>query len=540
MERRSERGARALLGVLAGLTVLAAARLAPIQDETYYWTWARSPGWSYVDHPPAVAWILAAAQRALGLGLAGLRVPTLAAIAATALFTALATARLASSTHAPSTARVDREGSCHGASEVVSAVDPLAPARAPVDRARAALLALLVLAGAPMFTIGYVPATPDPFQGAAAALSAWLVVAALDGSRRAAFVAGLVLIASVLTKHSSGVLAIGVLAGALAVPEGRRVLRGPHVWAGVACGLAVISPWLAADLTSMTGSVHFQHDRVLTRGEARGLVAIPVLAGGLVVALGPAGVVALARAWPVRVGRTREIDPPHAPEDRAGLVRSAAVVLGAGAWLVVASCLVPVWLGGGELNWSMPALVLALPAGAVSIVARGGRLERATRALAMLGAAVVLVLLTHVAAPFLPIRAAKDTTLRGAGFDALAAEVMRAADRAGAGVIATRRYQIASELRFHVADARAIVELGGARRSQYDLWTKPALCRGDVVLAVLNGDALPPELSGAVVGARTVFERTARAEVLDRWWLTPLRLDRDVDPTRCAQTGGAP
>lgn len=498
------RTAHVLLAVVGALVVVAAVRLAPIQDETYYWAWARSPSWSYVDHPPGVAWILAAAQHTLGLGLAGLRAPALAAMAATALLTARTAARLTDA--GPSS---------------------LATSGA---RRRTGVLALLVLVGAPMFAIGYVPATPDPFQGALSALAAALVVGALAGSAPSAFFAGLVLVASVLSKHSSGVLALGALGGALAVPEGRRVLARPHVWAGVLCGLVAISPWISADLFSINGSVRFQHTRVVTRGEPRGLLAIPVLAGGLVVALGPAGVLALATTWPRRALGGAALDP--------GLARAAAIVLGAGAWLLVASCLVPVWLGGGELNWSMPALVFALPASAALVAARGGPLERTTRGLAMVSTAVVLVLLAHVAAPFLPLRASKDTTLRGAGFDGLAAQAKTEAARSGARAIATRRYQLASELRFHLADALPVLELGGARPSQYDVWTKPALCRGDVVLTVLAGDALPPEVAGAVVGERTTFERIARGEVLDRWWLTPLRLERDLDPARCPASGG--
>ena len=55
----------AVLGFVA--LHLAAAAIIPLSpDETYYLSWSRFPAWGYYDHPPMVAWWIAAGTRLLG------------------------------------------------------------------------------------------------------------------------------------------------------------------------------------------------------------------------------------------------------------------------------------------------------------------------------------------------------------------------------------------------------------------------------------------------------------------------------------------
>ncbi len=49
----------ALLAVLTGVRMLAAAVVPLTIDEPYYWLWAQHPAWGYVDHPPLAAWLSA-------------------------------------------------------------------------------------------------------------------------------------------------------------------------------------------------------------------------------------------------------------------------------------------------------------------------------------------------------------------------------------------------------------------------------------------------------------------------------------------------
>jgi 4-amino-4-deoxy-L-arabinose transferase-like glycosyltransferase len=46
--------------------IILAAYLPPTEDELYYWSWAQHLQWSYFDHPPMVAYIIAATTKILG------------------------------------------------------------------------------------------------------------------------------------------------------------------------------------------------------------------------------------------------------------------------------------------------------------------------------------------------------------------------------------------------------------------------------------------------------------------------------------------
>jgi hypothetical protein len=194
--------------------------------------------------------------------------------------------------------------------------------------------------------------------------------------------------------------------------------------------------------------------------------------------------------------------------------------------------------GGGELNWPMPALVFALPVLCAELVNRGGPLRRAISIAAMAGAIATGVILIHVVHPFLPIEARRDTTLRGAGFAELTRTVREAAERHRARAIVTRRYQLASMLRYHLDDAIPVVEIGSPRRSEYDLWAKPPLCAGDAAIILMPGPALPEELELAPIdGASPVeIERRYGGQVLDSYFLTPVRVTKDLlaRDARCA------
>jgi 4-amino-4-deoxy-L-arabinose transferase-like glycosyltransferase len=78
---------RALAGWVAAAFVarfLCAPALPVLDDEAYYWVWSRHLNWGYLDHPPAVAALLAVATATLGDHPMALRAPSLALSAATA------------------------------------------------------------------------------------------------------------------------------------------------------------------------------------------------------------------------------------------------------------------------------------------------------------------------------------------------------------------------------------------------------------------------------------------------------------------------
>jgi 4-amino-4-deoxy-L-arabinose transferase-like glycosyltransferase len=466
----------AFAALWALLVLVAAARLPPIQDEVYYWTWGRAPGWSFVDHPPGISFVLAASSAIFGDGLLGLRAPSILSMATIGVLAAAAARRLA-------------------------------PAEA---KDRAVVLSLAILAGAPMFAVGYIPGTPDPLQGATIAIAAYAIVRALEPNAGAIWglAAGFVLVASVIVKHSTAVLAIGSLIALALVPEGRRALARPLPWIGALAGGLLLAPWLASDLSNGVGSIAYQEARVLHRGLSRGLAAIPVFVGGVLIALGPAGG-ALVFGQGAREVR-RRTDP-------------AETALAMGALLLLAACFIPVVRGGGELNWSMPSLVFIVPVIAARAASAGGRIERFARIGSMASAAVLAVILLHIAAPFLPITAQKDTTRRGAGFDDVARRAGALALEKGARIIVTRRYQLASMIRFHTKDAFEVLELGSDRRSQYDQWRRPELRPGEVAIVVLLSPELPAELDVEPIDPPIEVVRSSGAEPLESYFVTAVR-----------------
>lgn len=443
------------LAVVALLLILfGAAVIPPIPDETYYWAWSRDLSWSYFDHPPGIAAVLAFFGWILGDGLIGLRAHAVISAAGVLVFAAAGARRLTN------------------------------------DRA-ASRLVILALLGAPMFLIGYLPGTHDPLLGLAAAFASYAVVRAAEGDRRWSFVAAFVLSASALIKHSAALLAIGALIGLISSgPRGRRLLFAPHPWLGLFFGCAVLSPWIFAELARDGGSIAFQASRVFELGRTRFGVALPLAIGSIALTFGPI----TAFSWLGSVF-SRHKDPARA-------------ALAGGAILLFVACVVAVGFGSGEANWPMPALVFSLPLVASFLLERP-RLKRVFSAAAIASAALLAVYLIHVFRPFLPIPPGKDPALRAAGFDRVAAFAEQAAIAHDARLIVTRRYQNASLLRYHLRDRWPVLELGSpnGRKSQYDRWARPEIRPGEVVIAV--GDEARVE--GAVIEAIKIDRWSIRA-----------------------------
>lgn len=468
-------------GALAASILLAAANIPVIPDEAYYWTWSRDLSWSYYDHPPGIAVVLAASTAIFGDGWAGLRLPSLLAMAAVLGLSAASARRLAP-----------------GARD-------------------AGWLAVLLLVGAPMFSVGYLPGTHDPLQGAAMALAAWLLIAALDPEERRfapyAALAAFVLAAAVLIKHSSAIVALGALAGLAATRVGRLRLGHPAPWIGLAAGLALAAPWLLHELGARGGSIAFQAAHVFDFRPARGPVALPLTLGSIALTFGPLTALALLVVCFRR--------PSGA----------AALALAAGAVALLAACTVAVWTGSGEANWPMPALVFAAPLVAAEVSARP-RVRRWVAGGCYTTAVVLSVYLIHVVWPFLPIPERRDPAMRAAGFERLARAAEARAEAAGAVALAARRYQAASLLRYHLRDRLPVLELSSisretsprSRKSQYDRWPPPEVRQGDVVVVVSGERGAPAELPGTVIGEVQAAPRGRDpARPVDTWWIRAVR-----------------
>jgi 4-amino-4-deoxy-L-arabinose transferase-like glycosyltransferase len=228
----SRPGSGALIaGIVAvgALLRLALAAVVPLtSDEAYYVDWARHLQPGYLDHPPAVAWLMAASLRLFGDHAAAVRLP---AIVLQALTTLLAAS--------------------------------LVRARAG---ARAALAATLLLQATPVFSVGAVLMTPDAPLAFAWVGVLWSVDRALSRHPRWFLAAGVLLGLGVLSKLSAGLLGLGVLAGLLASRPGRALLATPWPWAGAAAALMVASPFLAWNASRGWPSLAFQAHHGLRGG----------------------------------------------------------------------------------------------------------------------------------------------------------------------------------------------------------------------------------------------------------------------------------
>jgi 4-amino-4-deoxy-L-arabinose transferase-like glycosyltransferase len=482
------RAARWAVAIAAASMGAIALRLPVIPDEAYYWTWSRAPALTYFDHPPGVAWMLAASTAVFGDGRLALRVPSLLA----ALVCVAVAAWLA------------RRGDGAGGRDAVAGRD-------------AGWGAAALLFAAPMFTVGYAVGTHDAWHGALALLALAATARAIDavdgadvGAGRAwCLVAGVAWTTPVLLKHAHALLALGALAALLTSADGRRLLARPASLAGVALGLALVAPWVAADLSAgALGSLHFQLEHVTASAPPRPLAAIPLALGSMAGTLGPlllVGLFACARRF-------------------TALALVDRVAVGA-ALALVAACVVAVGFGSGEANWPMPAGVLVAPQ-----LARAwarGPWPRVRAALLGFGALAALVVAIHVSTGVLPLRPSRDPFARGDGWPGLAAEAARLAEAHHARALVTRRYQGASLLRWYTRDGWPVLELGTARRrSQYDVWSRPRLGAGDVVVVVHPGEGPPPEVPGRPLAPPTRLTRdTVRGRVIDVWTVTAVVLD---------------
>jgi 4-amino-4-deoxy-L-arabinose transferase-like glycosyltransferase len=73
-----------VIGGVTAIRLAAALRLPLTPDEAYYWSWSRHLAYGYVDHPPMVAWFIAASSW-LGQHPLTIRLPFIIALAAAAL-----------------------------------------------------------------------------------------------------------------------------------------------------------------------------------------------------------------------------------------------------------------------------------------------------------------------------------------------------------------------------------------------------------------------------------------------------------------------
>jgi len=214
----------AVAAVALGAVVLRALAFSGTElygDEAYYYLWSLRPAAGYFDHPPLVAWLIAAGK-ALVPGELGVRLLFLLAGGLGAVFAALLARELLG----------EGEG-------------------AP----RAILGAALLAASAPLLHLLGALALPDAPLAAAYTAALWLFARA-RGTR---FLwAGLSVGVALLAKYTAALLAPALLLLVFLDPELRRELATPFPWLGALLATALFAPCLAWNAAHGFVSLRFQ------------------------------------------------------------------------------------------------------------------------------------------------------------------------------------------------------------------------------------------------------------------------------------------
>jgi 4-amino-4-deoxy-L-arabinose transferase-like glycosyltransferase len=236
--------------IAAGVALRAvlAAALPLTMDEAYHVDWARHLQPGYLDHPPAVAWLMALPVRLCGASTLALRAPAI-------LLQALALALAASMVRV-------RAGE------------------------KAALAAVLGLQAAPVFFLGGGLMLPDAPLLLAWIGTLWALQRALDRGPWWILWAGPFLGLGALSKLTGGLLGLGVLLALLTTADGRRLFRTPWLWIAGAAALAIASPMLLWNAAHGWPSFAFQASHGLS-GRGFSLLRLAVSVGGQLAYVSP-------------------------------------------------------------------------------------------------------------------------------------------------------------------------------------------------------------------------------------------------------------
>ncbi len=399
------------VGLLAALRLVLAATTGIVEDEAYYWTWARQLAWGYYDHPPAIAAVIAASDAVFGATALGVR----------------------------------------GAAVILGSMLPLLLAPWAKDRR----LLLLLLGGMPLYTLGGVLATPD-----VPLLFGWTL--ALAGACRGAWgLAGLGAGLAGLAKYSGwGIWPLFVLAELHEVWLARRAgHRHEFPFVGMLAGMLltgmVIAPNLVWNAQHDWISIRFQFDHGLVQKEAPGLWGAATFAGAQLLLVTPVLFGAMVAGWVSAFGKG------------AGRIERL------GMWTSMPVFLFFTWAGSraqGEPNWAAPAWI-----GASLLLSRSsGRIFRGAWLGGAFAAILSLAVVVHLYVPLVDLDR-DPTARLGVGrdlADSVAAWGSTKVDGSGEnriGPVYTNRYQEAALLRYY-RGIEAYALPGVDRADQFDLW----------------------------------------------------------------------
>ncbi len=378
------------VAVLIGLRIAAAALIGLGADESYYLLWSRYPSWGYYDHPPMVAWWIAAGTAIFGDQPFGIRI----------LFVLSAI---------PTTFAAYLAG------------------RVLFDRTTGLLAALWINATL-LVGVGGISATPD-----APAVMFWALAAAMFalavGTERGYWWLALGIFAGlgVLSKLTDLFFGLGILLCLLVRADLRRWLATPWPWLGGALALVIVAPllWWNSAHDWLTFAKQFGRLQPGSFNPLRFLELVGtqfLLLNPLIAMFLGLGIVAWARRL------------PGYPERAIGLLLWAVVPLA--AYMAFHSLHSQV-----QAHWLAPAFPTLVVAASAAATAAPAERWAGLRALAFpVGAIVSVVGLVLAANPGGILPPAVDPGKMNHGWADVAAEADRLREEAGADWIATANY----------------------------------------------------------------------------------------------------
>lgn len=404
-----------------------AGAIGLFHDEAYYREWSRHLALGYFDHPPLVAWLLAACGRLVGPSALGVHLPALLLGAATSL----ALHRLARD---------------------------LFPRRPDL-----AWHAVLLYNAAPILGFATVFTTPDAPLALFWVLTTWQVWRAVRGDRAAWLLAGLSAGMGLLSEYTFVLLLPGLLLFLLRRAQ-RAWLRRPEPWVALGLALLLLAPVLLWEHAHGWSTLRHQLvDRL--HGPLRPWRTVPrFLVAQL--ALSPLVWAACVAGLWASLRRAR-----HGAEGHALLALAALPCLAAFALASLQTYVNP--------SWFAPAfLTLLVAAAAVLERVRRPALRFAPAALgALMGAAGLVQLATGL----LPPLSREDPAIDVAGWEPVGARLRAERSRMpdpGTTFVFSPRFQLAALAAFHAGPEVEVVRLGGPRPDAYDAWVDPAALRG--------------------------------------------------------------
>lgn len=410
-----------LLAGLMCLRLITAGCAGLVPDETYYWLWAQHPSFGYYDHPPMVAWGIAALTWMSDAALF-VRLPFVLSFVVLSWLIYDTGKTLFSET--------------------------------------VARRALLWLNACLLLSVGSVVATPDPPSVLMWACGLWaLAKLQPTGKGQWWLVFGLFAGLGVEAKYTNLFLGVGVLVWFILDKPARKWLLTPWPWLGGAVALAAMAPnliwnaqhgWItfAKQFSRIEGS-HFTAQYLLEF-----VISQLILLNPLIFIFVVLGVI----AW----WRTRS--------------NSSLSLLIALPLPLMAYMLVHVFHDRIQGNWPAPVypgLILL-----AAVAAEGGKFGWARKWVAPLGIGLSIIALGFMAlGSVLPQQS--GTAALGMGWQKLASDINAKQAETGAGWIATTDYNTQGELSLHMTGSSVI---GMAERERY-AWPQPVTTgRGLIVV----------------------------------------------------------